>query len=132
MPYRLNWDCNWLQIQENAADPIHTSYLHAIVAGQQFSPAFAELPALDFVETPLGFLSMATRKIGDHIFIRSSDVILPNFAQFGPASNAGDKDKFAICSIVSRWVVPIDDEHSFTIGVRHFRRHHRSGAEASR
>ena len=54
--------CNWVQIVENACDPIHNAFLHAIV-GQQFSPAFNTMPALDFVETPLGFLSMATRKI---------------------------------------------------------------------
>jgi nitrite reductase/ring-hydroxylating ferredoxin subunit len=120
VPFRLDWPCNWLQIQENGSDPIHTSYLHAIVSGQQFSPAFAELPALDFVDTPLGFLSMATRRIKEHVFIRSSDIILPNVAQFGPANNPGTRDKFVISAAVTRWVVPIDDHTSFTIGVRHF------------
>ena len=57
--------CNWLQIVENACDPIHNAYLHAIVSGEQFSAAFKVLPALDFVETPLGFLSMATRQVKD-------------------------------------------------------------------
>ena len=69
--------CNWLQIVENAADPIHNAFLHAIVSGQQFSPAFNVLPVLDYVETPLGFLSMATRRIKDSIFIRASDMIMP-------------------------------------------------------
>jgi nitrite reductase/ring-hydroxylating ferredoxin subunit len=117
--FRLDWPCNWLQIQENGSDPIHTAYLHAIVAGQQFSPAFAELPALDFVDTPLGFLSMATRRVKDHVFIRSSDIILPNVAQFGPFHNPGTRDTFLIAAAVTRWVVPIDDQSSFTIGVRH-------------
>jgi nitrite reductase/ring-hydroxylating ferredoxin subunit len=118
-PYRLEWPCNWLQIQENAADPVHTSYLHAIVSGQQFSPAFNELPALDFVDTPLGFLAVATRRVKDHVFIRSSDIILPNIAQVGPANESGSREKFIISGALTRWVVPIDDEHSFTIGCRH-------------
>jgi nitrite reductase/ring-hydroxylating ferredoxin subunit len=118
-PYRLEWPCNWLQIQENAADPVHTSYLHAIVSGQQFSPAFNELPALDFVDTPLGFLAVATRRVQDHVFIRSSDIILPNIAQVGPANERGARDKFIISGAVTRWVVPVDDQNSFTIGARH-------------
>src|SRR5688500_17309411 len=70
-PFKLPLPCNWVQIVENAADPIHNAFLHAIVSGQQFSPAFKVLPVLDFVETPLGFLSMATRKVGDFVFIRA-------------------------------------------------------------
>lgn len=98
---------------------MHTSYLHAIVSGQQFSPAFNELPALDFVDTPLGFLAVATRRVKDHVFIRSSHIILPNIAQVGPANERGTQEKFIISGAVTRWVVPIDDQTSFTIGVRH-------------
>ena len=50
IPYKLFVPCNWLQVHENAADPIHTAYLHAIVSGIQFSPAFGALPVLDFFE----------------------------------------------------------------------------------
>ena len=45
-----NMPCNWLQIVENATDPIHNAYLHAIVAGEQFSNAFKAAPELDFPE----------------------------------------------------------------------------------
>ena len=74
-PFRMALPCNWLQIVENAADPIHNAYLHAIMSasGNQFSAPFRVLPALDFVETPLGFLSMATRKIRDFVFIRAGE-----------------------------------------------------------
>ena len=82
VPYKMELPCNWVQIVENAADPIHNAYLHAIASGPQFSPAFAVQPALDFDETPLGFLSMATRRVKDNVFIRSSDIIMPNVAQF--------------------------------------------------
>jgi nitrite reductase/ring-hydroxylating ferredoxin subunit len=115
-PFKLAFPCNWLQIVENAADPIHNAYLHAIVAGQQFSPAFNVLPALDYVETPLGFLSMATRKIKDAVFIRASDMIMPNVGQFLSGANPGTDECFGIRCYLTRWVVPLDDHNSFYMG----------------
>jgi nitrite reductase/ring-hydroxylating ferredoxin subunit len=119
VPLRLFYPCNWLQIVENAADPIHNAYLHAIVSGQQFSPAFAVLPALDFIKTPLGFLSMATRLVKDHIFIRASDMILPNIGQFASGANNAAEEGFSISCYLTRWVVPLDDHNSFYMGVVH-------------
>jgi hypothetical protein len=112
--------CNWLQIVENACDPIHNAYLHAIVSGEQFSAAFKVLPALDFVETPLGFLSMATRQVGDKVYIRASDIIMPNVAQFATGNNDAKTECFNIACGLTRWVVPVDDENSFYTGVLHF------------
>jgi nitrite reductase/ring-hydroxylating ferredoxin subunit len=120
VPYKVELPCNWVQVVENAADPIHNAYLHAIVSGLQFSPAFAVLPALDFVETPLGFLSMATRRVKDNVFIRSSDIILPNIAQFTSGASNADKEGFQLSSQSTRWVTPVDDHNSFYIGLAHF------------
>ena len=120
IPYKLEMPCNWLQAHENGADPIHAAYLHAIVSGVQFSPAFAALPMIDFIETPIGVLSIATRRCGENLWIRASDVILPNAAQFGTAFVDGSKEKFALCAWLTRWIVPIDNTHSWAIGFRHF------------
>jgi nitrite reductase/ring-hydroxylating ferredoxin subunit len=119
VPFRLFYPCNWLQIVENAADPIHNAYLHAIVSGQQFSPAFAVLPALDFVKTPLGFLSMATRRVKDHVFIRASDMIMPNIGQFASGANNATAEGFSISCYLTRWVVPLDEHNAFYMGVVH-------------
>ncbi len=119
IPIKMTLPCNWLQIVENACDPIHNAYLHAISSGAQFSPAFAVLPALDFVETPLGFLSMATRRINDNVFIRASDIILPNIGQFASGQNMGEEECFNIACSFTRWVVPIDDHHSYYTGLVH-------------
>ncbi|ETW95291.1 MAG: hypothetical protein ETSY2_48360, partial [Candidatus Entotheonella gemina] len=43
------YPCNWLQILENAMDPVHTAFLHTIVSGSQFTDEFGEVPALDFL-----------------------------------------------------------------------------------
>jgi nitrite reductase/ring-hydroxylating ferredoxin subunit len=120
VPFRFEMPCNWLQVVENACDPIHTSFLHAIVAGQQFASAFKVLPALDFVETPLGFLSQATRKVGDFVFTRSSDIILPNVGQFTGSQNNADAESFRVGCGRTRWVVPIDDHNCHYIGYVYF------------
>lgn len=118
-PIKMRLPCNWLQVVENACDPIHNAYLHAIVSGYQFSPAFAVPPALDFIETPLGFLSMATRRVKDKVFIRASDIILPNVAQFASGQNPAEEECFNIACSFTRWVVPIDDENCFYTGLTH-------------
>lgn len=120
VPYKIHTPCNWLQAHENGADPIHTAYLHAIVSGVQFSPSFSALPEIDFMETPIGLLAIATRRCENNLWIRASDVILPNAAQFGTGFVDGTKEKFALCAWLTRWIVPIDDTHSYAIGLRHF------------
>jgi nitrite reductase/ring-hydroxylating ferredoxin subunit len=120
VPFKLDLPCNWLQAHENAADPIHTAYLHSIVSGVQFSPSFAALPVLEFTETPLGLLCIATRRWGDNLWIRASDVILPNVAQFGTGFVDGSKEKFALTAAFTRWITPVDNTHCWYIGWRQF------------
>ncbi|HEY1797881.1 MAG TPA: Rieske 2Fe-2S domain-containing protein [Stellaceae bacterium] len=117
--FKMFYPCSWLQICENAADPIHNAYLHAISSGLQFSAPFREPPALDYVETPIGFLSMATRRVGDFVFIRSSDVAMPNFGQFAGGSNPATTESFFVAAYTTRWVTAIDDNNAFYIGIRH-------------
>jgi nitrite reductase/ring-hydroxylating ferredoxin subunit len=115
-PFRLEVPCNWLQVVENAADPIHNAFLHAIVSGQQFSPAFKVMPELGFFDTPQGFLSMATRKVGDFVFIRAGDMILPNVSQFPAGTNAAQTELVNVHPTLTRWAVPVDDHNTFYIG----------------
>jgi hypothetical protein len=117
--FNMRLPCNWLQIIENGADPIHNAFLHAIVSGEQFSPAFKVLPALDFPLTPLGYLSMATRKVGDYAFVRASDMILPNIGQFPNGANLVQRESFGVRPYLTRWAVPLDNEQSLYIGLAH-------------
>jgi phenylpropionate dioxygenase-like ring-hydroxylating dioxygenase large terminal subunit len=57
------YPCNWLQIMENAMDPAHTAFLHTIVSGAQFIEEFGVLPELEFVETPVGMMNIATGRV---------------------------------------------------------------------
>jgi nitrite reductase/ring-hydroxylating ferredoxin subunit len=119
VPFNMRLPCSWLQIVENGADPIHNAFLHAIVSGEQFSPAFKVLPELDFPQTPIGYLSMATRKVGDHVFVRASDMILPNVGQFPNGANTVDSESFGVRPYLTRWAVPLDNENALYIGVAH-------------
>jgi nitrite reductase/ring-hydroxylating ferredoxin subunit len=119
-PYQLHFPCNWLQVHENGADPMHVPFVHAIISEVQFTRMFGAIPVVDNVETPMGFLSLATRRWGDNLYVRANDVILPNMAQFGTPFIKGEDEKFAVCAGITRWVVPIDDENNWTFGIRHF------------
>ena len=119
IPYKIFNPCNWLQSHENGADPIHTCFLHARGNELQFSEQYLALPTIAFFETPIGLLSVATRRWDEFLWIRASDVILPNVAQFGLAEVATE-EKFALCAWLTRWIVPIDDTSAYAIGLRHF------------
>ncbi|MEQ8965598.1 MAG: aromatic ring-hydroxylating dioxygenase subunit alpha [Azospirillaceae bacterium] len=118
VPYKLEQPSNWLQAHENGADAIHSAFLHADL-GQSFTPVFGALPVIDFFETPLGVLAIAVRRWGPNLYVRASDVFLPNFAQFGSGYIDGTYEKLAFSAWTTRWIVPIDDTHCWTIGLRH-------------
>jgi hypothetical protein len=54
------------------------------------------------------------------VFIRSSDIILPNIAQFTSGASNADRDGFQLSSQSTRWVTPVDDHNCFYIGLAHF------------
>ena len=122
-PFKLTYPCNWLQVHENTADPIHIPFLHGRVSGTpQFSPGFNELPALAFRETPLGLVVASTRWAGGRVWIRSADVMLPNVAQYPPAFETSEASRAVVGAWATRWITPMDDTSSWVIGYRHFDR----------
>ncbi len=120
-PYLIDSPCNWLQVMENAWDPFHTVYLHTKAVRSQFIEAFAELPRIEYFSTSIGDFYTNTRRVGDIIWLRVHDKVLPSFTQNGGHFPTPDESLyFARCGL-SRWVVPIDDENSRVIAWRHFR-----------
>ena len=113
------YPCNWLQILENTMDAIHTSFLHTIVSGAVFTDEFGVLPELEFMETPVGIIYIATRRIGDNIWSRSVENVLPNLQQVAPIWETGQQEAAFSGPMMSRWVVPIDDSNSMYIELRH-------------
>ena len=76
---RLPWTCNWLQLKENVMDPVHTATLH-VLPGQPnpFGDGFGVIPEIEWAETPVGSIYVAVRRVGDNIWARSTDALMPN------------------------------------------------------
>jgi nitrite reductase/ring-hydroxylating ferredoxin subunit len=121
-PYSVWHDCNWLQVQENIMDPVHACFLHTTMSNQQLSPAFTGIPELEFHETDggTGMLFVTSRRIGDHVWVRTNHAILPNFLQIGPIFPKTDTSVYFARAGNTRWCVPIDDHTCWIIGWRHF------------
>lgn len=113
------WPCNWLQIMENAMDPIHTAFLHTIISGAAFTNEFAVLPELSFMETPVGMIYVATRRVGDHVWARMVEAILPNLQQVAPIWEDGRSEHAFSGPMMSRWIVPVDNTNTMLIELRH-------------
>ena len=113
------YPCNWLQILENAMDPVHTAFLHTIVSGSQFTEEFGKVPELDFTETPVGMIYMATRRVGDNIWARMVENVLPNLQQVAPIWENGHVEHPFSGPMMSRWIVPVDDTNTMFIEFRH-------------
>jgi len=113
------YPCNWLQIQDNTMDPTHTAFLHTIVSGAVFTEEFGVLPELDYVETPIGMVYVGTRRVGDNVWTRMVEVVLPNLQQVAPIWENGRKERTFSGPMMTRWLVPMDDTHTMFIELRH-------------
>lgn len=113
------YPCNWLQIMENAMDPAHTAFLHTIVSGSQFTNEFGVLPELAFLETPIGMIYVATRRVGQNIWARMVEAVLPNLQQVAPIWEDGQHEHPFSGPMMSRWIVPLDNTNTMLIEYRH-------------
>jgi len=100
-------------------DPAHTAFLHTIVSGAQFTEEFGVLPELEFVETPVGMMSIATRRVGHNVWTRMIEAVLPNLQQVAPIWETGHREHAFSGPMMSRWIVPIDDTNTMFIEFRH-------------
>jgi nitrite reductase/ring-hydroxylating ferredoxin subunit len=113
------YPCNWLQILENTMDAVHTAFLHTIVSGAVFTDEFGVLPELEFAETPVGIIYIATRRVGDNIWARMVENVLPNLQQVAPIWETGQQPHPFSGPMMSRWIVPLDDTNTMLIEFRH-------------
>lgn len=111
--------CNWLQNRENTMDPVHTVYLHTAVSGVQFTNAFGDKGALDWMETPVGMVYIHTRRVGDNVWMRMNDFIPPNMHQVPRTWEDGDEEFIFKRPMMTQWSVPIDDTHTMNMVLRH-------------
>lgn len=119
VPFSFTTPCNWLQIGDNGMDPIHASYLH-MIGYPQFGAVWTEVPELDFRETPLGMVYVATARAGDRIWVRSNDAILPNISQSASNWVNHDSKNFFSRASMFRWKTPVNDGTTLQLGWRMF------------
>jgi len=103
--------CNWMQMHENAMDPIHTYYLHAIVSGttRGFSDQMGVPPIMQWFQAENGMYYTASRRVGDLVWIRVVDAFMANFGIIPPTDRSAEKENTTQLARVCAWVVPIDD-----------------------
>ena len=114
--FSITTPCNWLQIYENTQDPIHVLHLHARSGGVQFGVASGVDQIIEY-KGMLGMMNIQTRQLGGHVWTRTTDSILPNGNQQGLSGGREEAKSMQRCSIL-RWMVPVDDTTTRTIGWR--------------
>jgi nitrite reductase/ring-hydroxylating ferredoxin subunit len=120
VPFSLYFPCNWVQLLDNTQDPTHSCFLHTRVSGAQFSESWGELPELDYVETPIGMINVNVRRWKDKLWVRTTDVILPNLNQTGALWLSAEDEETFLGAALTRWMRPTDDSHTQMIGWRYF------------
>jgi hypothetical protein len=121
VPYKAPFHCNWLQVLDAIVDPVHTSFLHSRSSRAQFSDEFGELGELDFFERSAWIMGTNTRRVGDNVWIRVNELVLPNFTQAGAAfATDGTKQRYYGRSAFTRWVVPLDDHETIAFAWANF------------
>jgi phenylpropionate dioxygenase-like ring-hydroxylating dioxygenase large terminal subunit len=106
---RFMLPCHWLQVKDNSMDPVHTAFLHALSSGYQFTEAFGVVPELDWVATEAGMVYIATRRVGELVWVRVCDFMPPNVHQFTREVEEATAAKPASRPVIIRWAVPNDD-----------------------
>jgi hypothetical protein len=100
-------------------DPAHTAFLHTIVSGSQFTEEFGVMPELEFVETPVGMMSISTRRVGLNVWARMIEAVLPNMQRVAPIWETGHQEHPFSGPMMSRWIVPVDDTNTMFLEFRH-------------
>jgi phenylpropionate dioxygenase-like ring-hydroxylating dioxygenase large terminal subunit len=103
--------CNWLQLEENAMDPIHTAVLHSGFSGVQFTDIYSIIPQIAFEETAFGMKYIRTAKLPNgRTFRREQDNFMPNARSV--ADNITPDNPHTQRSTLIGWWVPVDDSHT--------------------
>ena len=131
VPFSNIYPCNWLQVCENIMDHMHTAVLHnnmtvegvdaAIAAGTSLA-GFGDMPTMLWEATRDGnaMVFVAARRLPDNkVWIRISEMVLPNYTQIGSLASTASKYRHSTTSL-TRWHVPVDDTNMIIFGWRHF------------
>ncbi len=109
--------CNWLQLHENAADPVHIFTLHGTNQSLfDFADVMGIKPSFDFVHSDRHVSYIRTTDLaGGNRLIRTSTIFVPTAKCIPPPDVTGtDPDGETERARMVGWWVPVDNEN--TIG----------------
>lgn len=131
VPFSNIYPCNWLQVCENIMDHMHTAVLHnnmtvegvdaAVAAGTSLA-GFGDMPTMHWDATRNGnaMVFVAARRLPeDKVWLRISEMVLPNYVQIGSLAPTASRSRHSTTSL-TRWHVPVDDVNMIIFGWRHF------------
>ncbi|MCY4498028.1 MAG: aromatic ring-hydroxylating dioxygenase subunit alpha [Rhodospirillaceae bacterium] len=116
-------ECNWLQIQENAMDPIHTAFLHQTISGTQFTHLFGDHGSrkLDFEETPTGMIYIRKSTLSNGAeYTRIAENFVPN-ARSIPDPYYSEESPDSEQSRLIGWWVPVDNTRTMGFHIERLR-----------
>lgn len=132
VPFSNVFDCNWVQVYENLIDHYHTALLHnnmtvegvdaAIATGTSLGGGFGEMPIIKWEPTRggKGLMFSAGRRVSDDtVWVRISEMRFPNYCLNASLVPSAIRVRHGNAAM-TRWQVPVDDEHSIAFGWRHF------------
>lgn len=130
VPFSNIYPCNWLQVCENIMDHFHAAVLHnnmtvegvdAEVASGVSLAGFEDMPTIHWeaVRNGHSVVFVAARRLEENVWIRISELVLPNYVQIGSLAPTASKSRHSTTSL-TRWHVPVDDRNMIIFGWRHF------------
>ena len=97
--------CNWLQHYENVVDSFHVPILHGVFSGNQFVPAMAQMPQVEWSTNARGVRVESWRDLdGGQRLRRVTEAVLPTL-RVVPSPRLG---RFGAVESIG-WVLPMDD-----------------------
>ena len=120
IPNVIIWPCNWLQAKDNNVDPAHAAILHSYETQMgigTFSPAFADFGVMDWTDTPYGMVYINTRRVGDNVWVRLGEFVLPDGMHIPTSAEEGKFVHDSEFVVGATWLVPVDDENTLRIGI---------------
>ena len=71
---------------------------------------------------------MGTRRVGDNVWVRTTECVLPNVQQIAPIWNDGKGPEEGLDGpMMTRWIVPRDDASTMLLELRHISESGRAG-----
>jgi phenylpropionate dioxygenase-like ring-hydroxylating dioxygenase large terminal subunit len=79
---------------------------------------FRNQRVIEWLETPVGLMYIHTRRIGEMVWVRMADYMMPNMDQIPITLSAAEEDKELEFDAprTTTWTVPVDDTHTTTFG----------------